>query len=143
MKHKILIPIFFLLFILSAQSQSYDFGKTKVFSSYNPGDTMSQDIKDYLNALVTFLYANSNLNVSIVGFSDSTGTPAEEQRTSENRAYKVQQYIMSKGIEAYRISATGKASTAPIADNSTPEGRAKNNRVEISVIYNKEDNSNK
>jgi OOP family OmpA-OmpF porin len=143
MKRIILILIFFLLFILSANSQSYDFGKTKVFSSYNPAVAMNQDMKDYLNALITYLYANQNLNVRIVGHSDSTGTQEDNQKKSEERANAIVQYITSKGIEASRIFAGGKGSTQPAADNNTQEGRDKNNRVEINIIYDKIEDNNK
>jgi OOP family OmpA-OmpF porin len=46
----------------------------------------------------------------------------------------VRNYLIQKGIEPHRIQTVGHGNTKPIADNSTPEGRALNRRVEFEVI---------
>ena len=43
--------------------------------------------------------------------------------------------MIARGISADRISATGYGSTQPIADNATPQGKAKNRRVEFKLAY--------
>lgn len=76
-----------------------------------------------------------NLEVIIVvGHTDNVGSPAANQRLSLQRAEAVKKYLVGKGIEANRIYTEGKGPTQPIADNRTPEGRAKNRRVEIEVV---------
>jgi outer membrane protein OmpA-like peptidoglycan-associated protein len=42
-------------------------------------------------------------------------------------------YLTSKGLAADRLTARGYGETQPIADNSTPQGRAKNRRIEFKV----------
>ena len=55
---------------------------------------------------------------------------------STARAARIVRYFISRGIPPERLAAMGFAHYRPIADNSTPEGRAKNRRVEI--VYTRE-----
>jgi OmpA-OmpF porin, OOP family len=76
-----------------------------------------------------------NLEVIVaVGHTDSKGTDTANQALSVRRAEAVKAYLVSKGIEKNRVYTEGKGSKQPVADNKTPEGRAKNNRVEIEVV---------
>lgn len=52
---------------------------------------------------------------------------------SQERAYSVVQLLVKMGIASNRIHAEGRADAEPIASNNTPEGRARNRRVEIIV----------
>jgi outer membrane protein OmpA-like peptidoglycan-associated protein len=54
---------------------------------------------------------------------------------SKNRTMAVKNYLLSKGIEQDRIRAEWYGQTKPIADNNTPEGRQKNRRVEMSIVF--------
>lgn len=69
--------------------------------------------------------------VEVAGHTDSTGSAEYNQALSERRAATVATYIVNRGIDRQRILAYGRGLTQPIADNSTPEGRAMNRRVEI------------
>lgn len=69
----------------------------------------------------------------VEGHTDSTGSPDRNQRLSEDRARAVRDFLVSRGVPADRIEAQGMGSTQPVADNSTPEGRANNRRVEIVI----------
>jgi outer membrane protein OmpA-like peptidoglycan-associated protein len=53
---------------------------------------------------------------------------------SRNRARSVVEYLVSKGVAAERISYQGFGPDQPIADNKSPLGRAKNRRVEITIL---------
>ena len=81
-----------------------------------------------------------NLEVIIaVGYTDSIGSDAYNQKLSVRRADSVKAYLVSKGIEPNRIYTEGKGKTKPIAPNTingkdNPAGRAKNRRVEIEVV---------
>lgn len=76
-----------------------------------------------------------NLEVIIaIGHTDSVGSDAYNQKLSVRRAESVKAYLVSKGIEKNRIYTEGKGEKAPVADNKTEQGRAKNRRVEIEVV---------
>jgi len=67
----------------------------------------------------------------VEGHTDGTGTDAANQSLSERRANAVVDQLVRDGIDASSLSAQGYGSSRPIADNATPEGRAKNRRVEF------------
>ena len=52
---------------------------------------------------------------------------------SSKRANEVVRYLTSKGINPSIVSAKGRGDTHPIADNTTPQGRAQNRRIELVV----------
>lgn len=71
--------------------------------------------------------------VVIEGHSDSTGGAALNRRLSQARADAVMKALVSRGVEASRLSAKGFGPSRPVASNDTAEGREANRRVEISI----------
>lgn len=71
--------------------------------------------------------------VVIEGHTDSNGDDAFNLTLSQQRADSVRTYLVSRGVKADRITASGKGETQPLATNATPEGRANNRRVEIII----------
>lgn len=69
--------------------------------------------------------------VRIVGHTDSTGSDAINDPLSLERARTVSNYLQDRGVPASRLEIAGRGSREPAADNTTPEGRAQNRRVEI------------
>jgi outer membrane protein OmpA-like peptidoglycan-associated protein len=74
------------------------------------------------------------LSIAIEGYADSTGNPIKNKLLSQKRADSVQSYLVKKGINASRLTATGYGDANPIADNKTTKGKAENRRVEFKVI---------
>ena len=90
--------------------------------------------KTQLDQLVEKIRA-ANLEVAIaVGHTDSMGSDAYNDRLSLRRAEAVKAYLVSKGIPADKVRTEGRGKREPVADNATPEGRAKNRRVEVTII---------
>ena len=99
--------------------------------------TLSDASKSALRSLARSLEANPNTDITIVGHTDSTGNVDYNQTLSEKRAKSVYDYLMSdQGISSKRMNYEGKGVHEPVADNATPEGRAKNRRVEIMILAN-------
>ena len=70
----------------------------------------------------------------VEGHTASTGNPRGEQSLSELRAKSIAKELSRRGIQAGRFICKGSGSNKPVADNSTPEGKALNRRVEITIL---------
>ena len=84
-----------------------------------------------LETVFNSLEAFPNVKIEIDGHTDNQGGFDYNMRLSDDRAKSVADYLTMRGISANRITSKGFGSTNPIASNNTPEGRAKNRRVEI------------
>lgn len=73
----------------------------------------------------------SEFSLIIEGHTDSKGNKAKNLQLSESRAQSVLSHLASKGVDPSRMTAVGKGSAEPVADNKTKEGRAKNRRIVI------------
>lgn len=71
--------------------------------------------------------------ITVEGHTDSTGTSEYNQKLSESRADAVRDMLMRDGVPASRLSSKGYGESAPIADNSTPDGRQLNRRVQLEI----------
>jgi len=90
--------------------------------------------KTKLDQVAEALKAQSADKTMIVeGHTDSMGSDAINMPLSMNRANSVRDYLLTRGVEASKITAVGRGSTKPILDNATAENRANNRRVEIII----------
>lgn len=87
----------------------------------------------YLDDLAKALLDNPALNVKLVGHTDNIGSEKFNLKLSQHRAQTMKDYLVSKGVEASRISTDGKGMKEPLTDNSTEEARAINRRVELTI----------
>ena len=71
--------------------------------------------------------------IIVEGHTDSRGAHSMNMELSRKRADSVRSYLVSRGIEAGKITSIGIGPDRPVADNKTPEGRANNRRVELVV----------
>jgi outer membrane protein OmpA-like peptidoglycan-associated protein/opacity protein-like surface antigen len=74
---------------------------------------------------------NPEMHLEISGHTDNTGSRSANIKLSKARAEAVRSYLISMGIDAYRLRAIGVGPDRPIASNKTKEGRAKNRRIEF------------
>jgi OOP family OmpA-OmpF porin len=80
------------------------------------------------------LQIHSDLQIEVAGHTDNVGNENWNIGLSLRRAYRVRDFLISQGVAPERISARGYGPSQPIADNSTPEGQARNRRVELRII---------
>jgi outer membrane protein OmpA-like peptidoglycan-associated protein len=84
-----------------------------------------------------FMSVNRGVNlhrVTVVGYTDATGSEAHNLSLSEARADAVAQYLRDGGLHAEQFVARGLGSADPVASNATPEGRMQNRRVDVRVF---------
>lgn len=86
-----------------------------------------------LDRVIALANACRNSEISITGYTDSSGDASWNQRLSLQRAITVGDYIVDGGIERARLLVSGAGSSAPIADDSTRYGRGLNRRIEIKL----------
>jgi len=86
-----------------------------------------------LNTVIQILKTNPSLNIDIAGYTDNSGDSVKNEKLSADRANATKAYFVKKGIAESRISAEGYGIQSPIASNKTPQGRAKNRRVEFTL----------
>lgn len=72
--------------------------------------------------------------IEVAGHTDSTGARAYNMALSERRAGSVLNYLTSRGVARERMIAVGAGPDHPVDTNETPEGRAQNRRVEITIV---------
>jgi len=80
-----------------------------------------------------------NALLLVVGYTDSTGSQEFNQTLSEKRASSVVNYLQQAcKWKPYRVlTPTGMAEADPLADNTTPEGKAQNRRVAVNIMVSK------
>lgn len=98
-------------------------------------DTNRSDIKPnmrpILDSFADGLRDQPQMEVYVVGHTDSTGNDAINDPLSVDRANSVRRYLVQRGVSDASIQTEGRGSHDPIASNATVEGRAANRRVEI------------
>lgn len=88
-----------------------------------------------LSELAEVLNKKPDWRLQIAGHTDNVGDDQANLVLSKKRAESVKRFMESKGIAADRLVALYFGETQPIADNNTPEGRQKNRRVEMTIIF--------
>lgn len=97
---------------------------------------LSESSMASLKKFAASLAESPETDITIYGNTDNTGSREVNQKLSQERAQAVANYLMGQKIDRSRIATQGLAYDNPIADNSTPEGRAQNRRVEIVIKAN-------
>jgi OOP family OmpA-OmpF porin len=87
-----------------------------------------------LDKVVDFLKQNASVEIEISGHTDNKGSDEYNETLSQGRSEAVVSYIISQGIDGYRLSAHGYGEAKPIDTNDSEEGRANNRRVEFTVM---------
>ncbi len=96
--------------------------------------TMKPESMGVINRIVKMMNKHPDLRLSIEGHTDSDGEKSFNQELSEKRAAAVKHALVESGIDASRLKTKGHGESKPVDDNSTPEGKANNRRVEFVKI---------
>jgi outer membrane protein OmpA-like peptidoglycan-associated protein len=100
---------------------SFDFGSAAI----------KPDMHRVLDAFANSLREDPNARLTIIGHTDSTGSPELNDRLSLDRARSGRDYLVSRGVSPSRMGVEGRGEREPVADNANERGRAQNRRVEM------------
>lgn len=95
--------------------------------------TLRPDLSEDIGAIAGNLQRYPNSRIEVIGHTDNSGTAAYNQDLSQRRATSVAGVLRANGVPSPRITAYGRGEDQPVASNLTPEGKAKNRRVEIII----------
>lgn len=101
-------------------------------------DTNKSNVKgtsaETLNRLAEIFREYPKSVILIEGHTDSAGSDEYNMTLSQQRAESVTKYLIAQGIASDRFTTKWYGESQPKADNATPEGKAKNRRVELGII---------
>ena len=98
-------------------------------------DVIKQASIPSLTELAEVLLKKPEWKLQIAGHTDNVGNDQSNLILSKKRSEAVKAFMVSKGIDASRLNALYFGETQPIGDNNTPEGRQKNRRVEMTIVF--------
>jgi len=98
-------------------------------------DVIKQGSIQSLGELAEVLVKKPEWKLQIAGHTDNVGNDQSNLILSKKRAEAVKTFMVSRGIDAGRLTALYFGETQPIADNGTPDGRQKNRRVEMTIVF--------
>ncbi|MCA9717291.1 MAG: OmpA family protein, partial [Myxococcales bacterium] len=75
-----------------------------------------------------------SIRIEISGHTDSIGDPEYNKDLSRRRAEAVKSYLVENGIAPDRVETRGAGMDEPVASNQTAAGRAKNRRIEFTIL---------
>lgn len=94
---------------------------------------ISTESNSHFALISQYLSENPDKKVNISGHSDAKGSALAKMKVSSSRAEFVKQKLIETGIDLKFIDVTNESDNKPVSDNDTPEGCAKNRRVEIQI----------
>lgn len=105
------------------------------------GWEISTGAKTSIAKIAAILAPHQKNKIDVNGYTDSTPIGpglakqgiTSNQILSQKRADNVMQYMISQGVKPDLVSAKGFGESNPIASNDTPEGKAQNRRVELTI----------
>lgn len=96
--------------------------------------TLRKESEEYLEKFIMILHKFPKMQITIIGHTDNVGDSQYNLKLSKERAESVRNYFVQNGIDSNRLRCLGYGDRQPLTDNSTPESRARNRRVEFDII---------
>ena len=116
----------------TANATGPDMGKAVLNFDVN-ATTPSAAATGTLSAVVAYLQANPTAHVTLTGYTDNTGSAETNKQLTQKRVDNVKSGLTGAGIDASRIATANFGEAYPITDNSNPQARELNRRVEITL----------
>ena len=113
-----------LIVTLDNNAIRFDFDK----STIRPGN------REVLSRMAGVLMTLQGYQIYVYGFTDNIGTEEYNQKLSERRAAAVRDYLVQSGVDPKIIATKGYGESDPLESGESAQARAKNRRVEISIV---------
>ena len=111
--------------MLKSESVLFNFGQSK----------LNKDAQAQLEELAKSVAGMDRYVIEIQGYTDKTGSPAFNEKLSDERAQAVARFLANnEKIPVRSITMLGSGAAAPVGDDKTREGRKMNRRVEVRVF---------
>jgi len=101
---------------------------------FNEDGSVDEEFAMELDMMWQVLELNPKMEIVVVVHSDNSESESQSLIKTKKQAVAIKKYLVDKGIAESRIKVKGMGAAEPIALNALPEGRARNNRIEIRVI---------
>lgn len=94
---------------------------------------IQQGFYSTMDKIASIVNKYGKTHLTLVGYTDSTGSASYNKQLSKRRADSVMNYLLNRGVIPQRLSTIGMGEERPRASNATAAGRALNRRVEIII----------
>jgi outer membrane protein OmpA-like peptidoglycan-associated protein len=101
------------------------------FDDYN----LNQEDEQYIKEMTEIIRQNKKVKVKLTGHTDNIGTDEYNMELAFERAKKIGIILLKNGVPKRKIKLVSKGESEPISTNDTSEGRAKNRRVQMQLVY--------
>jgi outer membrane protein OmpA-like peptidoglycan-associated protein len=96
--------------------------------------TIRPDNREVLSRMAGVLMTLQGYQIYVYGYTDNIGTEEYNQKLSESRAAAVRDYLVQSGVDLKIIATKGYGQSDPLENGESAQARAKNRRVEISIV---------
>jgi outer membrane protein OmpA-like peptidoglycan-associated protein len=100
-------------------------------SDFKPSDLTAR----FVSECKEYLDEEPDAHLLVTGHTDAIGTDSYNQALGMRRAESVKIYLTGQGLPAELIETVSMGERAPVAENTSPEGRAENRRAETSINF--------
>lgn len=104
-----------------------------IYFDYDMAD-IKPEYFEYLRRMANVVDGHSDLRIKITGHTDADGSDAYNIELSARRAKAIQDFFISTGIEDFKVIIDFKGESMPADNNTTPEGKQRNRRVDFRFI---------